>query len=444
MDRKDSEVRADDLPQDFAPLILSCMMKDGKFLPSCRRIISEDCFVVPAHRRVAEVILGLYDDYGEPPDVGVVRDAVRSSYRSNPGSDDAKTRNAVLSLLEEVGDVDSNGWVKDRVIKWAKWTRISQVMGACASYDDPDDFMADLREASSVVDEGSEFTRASQARVVTEEENPPVPSPWQWLNHRLMGGPRLQDFCVVLSFINVGKTTTMINIARHAAAYGHKVVYFTFEDGERKIRSRMMQSICGMTRQEMLVDRDRAESMNRRFFEKTGGEVFIRDLAINRHGVSDAADMIKSLEDSTGEKVDVAVTDYADMFRPSRSRKDSWQEYHETYNACKEMARDLNLLHWTASQVGRDREGKEIIMMGNVSGSIGKMTSPDLVLGFGQSMEDQRVNIINMYTAKVRDAKKAELKKLEVDFERQRIFDPEENKSWSRSRRLGALRRGTS
>ena len=251
-----------------------------------------------------------------------------------------------------------------------------------------------------------------------------VKTPWQWLNHQLHGGLEVGDLAVILTVVNGGKTTALVNVAWRALRHGLFVVFFTFEDGEVKIKRRLIQAISGMTMEEIGKNPVKARYKKNRFLEKYGGRCEIKDLVTRVSTVRDMESLVQSIQDSAKRKIDLVITDYADRFRPPNRRGEPRHEYREVFELCKAVARKLELVHWTASQSNKTRTGKDIIGIEHVSEAYGKIESADLALGLGQTLQDESLGRMTLYTAKVRDAEKHKKCTLLADFARQRIREP--------------------
>jgi hypothetical protein len=198
-------------------------------------------------------------------------------------------------------------------------------------------------------------------------------------------------------------------------------VYFTFEDGEKKIRRRFLQCIAGMTVDQLITDGGRALKRRDSFLKK-GGDLAIKSLLVRQSTVRDAWDFVKAHESRTGRKVDVVITDYLDRFRSSRPSEPR-HEWRSIAEDCKAMAMDNMVVHWTASQVQRGRAGEEVVDLEHVAEAMGTVEGADLVLGVGQRKEDVRAGRMTMNLAKVRDGKKGSTCQLIADFEVQRVSE---------------------
>lgn len=405
-----------DFGPDFEEQVLNVLLLEPNFVAKFRPIIKPEAFLSPNNKHIVETLLGYYDKYEKTPSIEVLVDVVRNGlYRDKGGA---------TQRIESASPVPDTDYVRDRMLLWVKWTTIEQALQS-RNGDTPHDFAARVGKAARTGDTLLlDHTLFNEDREGERERSEIIPTPWSWLNRELDGGPEIGDLAVILTVVSGGKTTALVNITRHALRLGKFVVYFTFEDGERKIKSRLMQSIANMTKIEMVSHRAEVRRTRDRFLKKYNGRCEIRDLQSRRSTVSDAAAFVRTLEDNYERKVDVVITDYADRFRPQLRYSEPRHALREIFEDCKWLARNLEVVHWTARQVNKTRTGKEIITIDAAGESYGSMESPDLVIGLGRTLQDEQLDRVVLYTAKVRDEKDHQTHPLVTDFERQRIFDP--------------------
>lgn len=407
-------VRRADCPPSLEPLILSALTTDPDLLPQVRVVVSEAMFSSDVNRLVASTLLKMFDKYGRVPDVRVLEEAL-----SDSGHRSAYEAQELVRALEPVKDV---GYVRDRMVGFARWRAVDAAFEEADALE-PTELAERIAAASRVgCALNDEYLTLAGDVGAEDVRNPVVPTPWAFVNDLLRGGPEKGDLCAFLSFINVGKTTFLVNVAAAAMAAGHNVVYLTFEDGEKKIRRRFLQCVSGMTVEQMIADPKRV--MKRRdVFLRGGGDLAIKGLLVRQSTVRDAWDFVKAHESRTGRKVDLVVTDYLDRFRASGANREPRHEWRSIAEDCKAMAMDLSVVHWSASQVQRGRAGEEEVDLEHVSEAMGKVEGADLVIGIGQRKEDVRAGRLTAKMAKVRDAPKGDTFQLIADFHLQRVHE---------------------
>ena len=404
-----------DFGQDFENHVLSAVVLDSSFVSNFRSILNSDAFHSENNAYIVETVLSHYDKYDETPSIPVLLDLVyRGSYRDKGG---------VKECIETLSPITSTNYVRDQLVLWAKWSAIDDTVQT-HSGSSPREFADRIDVASRIGDNLLlDHTKLDDDDESMDVKGIVIPTPWTWLNNELDGGPEIGDLAVILTVVGGGKTTALVNITRHALSLGKFVVYFTFEDGERKIKRRLLQSIANVTRQELIAGGSRINKTKNRFLVKYGGKCEIKDLPSRRCTVSDAAAIVRTIEENAERKVDVVVTDYADRFKPQNRYSEPRHNLREIFEDCKWLPRSLNVVHWTARQVNKSKVGKDIIGTDAAGESWGSMESPDLVIGLGQTMEDETMDRITMYTAKVRDENDHQVKAMVSDWERQRIYE---------------------
>jgi len=372
-----------------------------------------NCFLV-------EQILTYFDKYHEKPSYDTLVDVIKDTNYRDKGGLITTLRN-----LPECGDLN---YIRDKILAWVKWTAIDQVLQSFSFTPnnglDPKLLAKEIDKSSRI---GDDLLMNHTKLDVDQQEsrNKVVRTPWRKLDYRLNGGIEVGDLGIILTVVSGGKTTVLVNIAVSAICQGLFVVYFTFEDGEAKIKRRLMQCIANKTISEMIDNPQEARQMRDKVLSKTSGRCEIKQVTTRTTKISDVISFVRSLEETQGRKVDVIITDYADRFCPPNRRSEPRHEYREIFESCKAAAGLLKVVHWTASQVNKTRMGKEIVSVEDVSEAYGKVESADIVLGFGQTLEDEQLERITLYTAKMRDASRHEKILLGIDFGRQRLWELE-------------------
>ena len=407
--------------QDFGPeferVVMQAVLKNPEFVQKFKTIISPNAFIDETNSFLVKTVREYYDKYDKHPMNGTMEDLIRKSH--------FRRKADAIEVVQEAEPAENIEYVQDRIIQWAKWSSIEEVLSL--EIKDPEEFSDQIQRASKVGDDLL-FTHTSLDTDTEREKREVIPTPWGWLNDQLDGGPEIGDLGVVITVIGGGKTTILVNIARHALLQGKSVVYFTFEDGERKVKRRLMQSISNMTKKEMAINPRMAKKKRNRFLKKYGGSCEIKDLSTRISTVNDAMSFIRTVESTKGRKVDVVITDYADRFKPKIRTDEPRHALREIFEDCKSMAKTEGIVHWTARQVNKSMVGKDVIGYENVSESWGSMESPDIVVGFGRTLEDEERGSITMFTSKVRDSEAHQRRELAVEFATQRVYDPLEEK----------------
>lgn len=420
MDSDPQVIRAANLDPKFEVLVVGALKHHDSFIAKFSGLIDPDSFIGYENRCIVDLLLKYYEKYDKSPSDEVFeRLLTKSGYRDR---DKVQARHRSLPIPDDLR------YIEDQVLDWIRWRRIEDVLSDPGARDDIDAFVREVDVASRTgADVNAEYVSIldDEAARVTR---PTIQTPWPWLNRRFGvsadAGPEYQDFLIAMTVINGGKSTILTNIARHAAGCGKNVVYFTFEDGEFKMRRRMLQSIAGISKEDLVSNLEDARDYARDFLDQNNGGLFIKRLRSRQSTVRDAVNLIKMIEDAEGRGVDLVITDYPDRFKSMRRWDEPRHELREIYEDCKSLAMDHNLVHWGASQINKTKTGKDVVGIEDGSESTGKFESCDVAVGFGQTIADNRAGRITIATSKMRDAAKNETASLIADFDMQRIYEP--------------------
>lgn len=410
--------RENDFGADFELRVVTHAVLDPDFFTKFQGVLDETAFHDERCRFIFGLVRDYWEEYREHPDVGVLKDILRqSSFRDIGGA---------VNLLDEMDGLPAGDkYVQERVVKWARWKRIDDILTDEHGRADPTEFADRISEASRIGGDDNEHVKFSADSVELDKntERKVVPLPWETVNTTLDGGPERGDLGIVITVINGGKTTILVNMARHAMALGLSVVFFTFEDGQQKIRRRLIQTVTGMTKEQITAHPMEATRLAKRFLGVTGGMCDVKQLQSRRSGVMDAMSFCQKVAKVNKRPVDLVITDYADRFRATTKYSEPRHGLREILEDCKYLATNLGVVHWTASQAAKIAVGKDIVGMEHGAEAYGKFESADLAFGFGQTLEDERVNRMTLFTSKMRDAKRHQAIALQTDFSRQRIAE---------------------
>lgn len=416
----DSEVRDSDFVDysktGFENGLLSLLIGDAGFYDKYHLLLTPDLF----NNQQFVVVLSLMDQYhdkfGKKPSFPVLIDLVENTNR--PDVDELKT----FIGWSETHPCDDSDYAGEKLIEWSRTRHIDKIL---KTHDGSSlELIEKINETIKIGSENcvGDFSTldGEDAKLVRGET---VATPFPTVNSKLMGGLERGDLGVVLAVVGGGKTTALVNVAREALYHGLFVVYFTFEDGSTKIKRRLLRSLFNIDMSCLVSNYRKVLEKVGKFLKNKNSQCYIRDLRTNQTKVSDLIPLLRSLEVTAGRKVDVVISDYADRFRPDKKRTEPRHEYREIFENCKALARSLNVVHWTASQVNKLRVGKDVVSMEHAAEAYGKVESADIVLGFGQTPEDELINRMTLNTAKLRDSEKCSKLSLKIDFDRQRMTE---------------------
>jgi len=184
-----------------------------------------------------------------------------------------------------------------------------------------------------------------------------------------------QNLGVIFARPEVGKTSFAAWLCGWYVKNNLKVAYWGNEEPVRKTRMRVAKSILELSRQEILLDKDR-------FIEKYKSEVLPYATFMDCVGTS-----IQEVEDYCfRNEVDVVFIDQLDKVRIDGEFSRGDERLKELYARSRELAKRNKVAVWAVSQASYEAHGREIIDYSMLDGSkTGKAGEADIIIGIGVS-----------------------------------------------------------
>ena len=121
------------------------------------------------------------------------------------------------------------------------------------------------------------------------------------------------------------------------------------------------------------------------------------------------------------------IIDYADIMRSSRTFDSLRHELKLVYEELRNLAMELNLPIWTASQANREASGAEVVGLENMSEAYGKAMVADVVVSISRKPSEKADGSGRLFVAKNRAGRDGILFPIHIDTSQSRIKILDEN-----------------
>lgn len=184
-----------------------------------------------------------------------------------------------------------------------------------------------------------------------------------------------QNLGVIFARPEIGKTSFAAWLCGWYVKNNLKVAYWGNEEPVRKTRMRVAKSILELSRQEILLDKNK-------FIEKYKSEVLPYATFMDCVGTS-----IQEIEDYCfRNEVDVVFIDQLDKVRIDGEFSRGDERLKELYARSRELAKRNKVAVWAVSQASYEAHGREVIDYSMLDGSkTGKAGEADIIIGIGVS-----------------------------------------------------------
>ena len=243
------------------------------------------------------------------------------------------------------------------------------------------------------------------------------------VDQMLGGGILPGEIGLILAPPNRGKSLVLVNLACGAQAAGNDVLYISNEDGWKGIGPRVLSRMTGVPTSDIGKRGQDTETGLRTLFKMFNHDLRIVYRAPMRHGVPDIRALLDQLANKDHFKPKVVIIDYADRLRPSKKRKEKWDELVDIYIDLKALAEEKQVAIWTASQSNREGFGKDILDLDNTAGAFQKTGEADIVCAYCQTPDERDAGEARLHFCKLRNRASGKIIHVYVDRERSAVTE---------------------
>jgi archaellum biogenesis ATPase FlaH len=308
-------------------------------------------------------------------------------------------------------------------------------------YDPVEKLIKDAVQISLTKDMGTDYFFDPRARLMAiKSNNGQVSTGWPTLDKRLFGGMNRGELNIFAGGSGSGKSLFMQNIAINWATQGLNGVYLSLELSEGLCAMRMDSMVANVSTKEVFKDLDTVE-MKVKMTGKKSGVLQIKYMPAQSN-VNQIRSYLKELQIQTGMKLDFIMVDYLDLVMPVSAKvspNDLFVKDKYVSEELRNLAKELNILMITASQLNRGAVEEIEFDHSHIAGGLSKINTADNVFGIFTSRAMRERGRYQLQLMKTRSSSGVGMKvDLEYDLETLRITDPGEEAQESGLRGVGA------
>ena len=268
-----------------------------------------------------------------------------------------------------------------------------------------------------------------------------VSTGWPQMDKILYGGFSRGELNIFAGGSGSGKSLVMMNIALGWLQAGLSGVYISLELSEELCALRTDAMLSGMSTKEIRKDIDQTE-LKVKLVSKKAGQYRIKALPAQSN-INDIRSYIKEVQVQTGLKVDFVMCDYLDLLMPVSAKvspNDLFVKDKYVSEELRNLAKELNVLFVTASQLNRSAVEEIEFDHSHISGGISKINTADNVFGIFTSRAMRERGKYQIQCMKSRSSTGVGMKiDLDYNIETMRITDPGEEEQSNFKRPGGNL-----
>ena len=308
-------------------------------------------------------------------------------------------------------------------------------------YDPVEKLIKDAVQISLTKDLGTDYFEDPRGRLAALKDNNGQNSTgWPALDKLLYGGFNRGELQIFAGGSGSGKSLFMQNLAVNWLEAGLNGVYITLELSEGLTAMRIDSMLTNTAAKQLFKDLDTVE-MKVKMMKKKAGNLQIKYMPAQSN-VNDIRAFCKELQIKTGRQIDFMCVDYLDLLMPVSAKvspNDQFVKDKYVSEELRNLAREMNILFVTASQLNRSAVEEIEFDHSHIAGGISKINTADNVFGIFTSRAMRERGRYQIQAMKTRSSSGVGQKvDLEFDMESLRIRDlgddPEYQEFQKRSR----------
>jgi len=250
-------------------------------------------------------------------------------------------------------------------------------------YDPVEKLIKDAVQISLTKDMGIDYFEDPAARINRYfNSGGQVSTGWPQMDRLLYGGFSRGELNIFAGGSGSGKSLVMMNIALNWLQQGLSGVYVSLELSEDLCALRTDAMLTNMGTKEIRKDIDTTE-LKVKMMAKKSGQYRVKALPA-QSTINDIRSYIKEVQIQTGLRVDFIMVDYLDLLMPVSAKvspNDLFVKDKYVSEELRNLAKELNVLFVTASQLNRSAVEEVEFDHSHISGGISKINTADNVFG---------------------------------------------------------------
>jgi replicative DNA helicase len=342
-------------------------------------------------------------------------------------SKDTILRDQIVEFLHRMRadpNVSDIQYVKDKTLDFCKRQAFKEALEKSVELISTDKFESVvelMKEAVAIGmphSVGHDFFNDADARFVKFNRNV-CPTGLKRLDDKdiLRGGLGRGELGVITANTGVGKSHFLVALGANALRAGKNVLHYTFELTEHSVGLRYDSNLCSIASNDV---QDNKDFVLDQYEDNEMGRLIIKEYPTGSASIVTLRNHIEKLG-MKNFKPSIIMVDYADVMRSTRAYDSLRHELKLIYEELRNMAMELNIPIWTASQANRDSAKSDIVGLENMAEAYGKAMVADVVLSLSRKPMEKSTKDGRLFVAKNRAGRDGLVFPIHIDTSQSRI-----------------------
>ena len=410
--------------KSFQEKIFQAFIADTNWAAQMIEVMTPGYFEKDYLKYLTTKYFSYYEKYKCFPTLPLLVTIVRDDLKEG---NDAVLRDQIVEFLHRVKtnpDIGDLCFVKEKSLDFCKKQSLREALEqavdliAIEKYDSVVTLMKDAIAKGEPATLGHDFFIDYETRF-TKITRATCPTGLHQLDQKdiLNGGLGRGEIGVITAPTGVGKSHFLVHVGSEALKVGKSVIHYTFELSERAVGLRYDSHLCHIPSNDIV---ERKDEVIETYENSEFGRLIIKEYPTGSATVLTIRNHIEKLL-LKGFVPGLIVIDYADIMRSSRSYDSLRHELKLVYEELRNLAMDMNIPVWTASQANREASNASVVGLENMAEAYGKAMVADLVLSISRKPMEKATGAGRLFVAKNRAGRDGILFPIHLDTSMSKI-----------------------
>ena len=386
---------------EFQVKIIASILTDKTFLERVVDIIEIDAFENEAHRWIVKEIIQYHAEYKDLPTMQVFK--VRVDTIENADFK-ATVTDHLKSVYLKISEKDLQ-FVREQFLEFCKNQKLKNAIIESVDhlktgeYDKIKGLVDKAMKAGMERNLGHNYHKEVAGRMSEMCRNT-IPTGWDVIDSLMDGGLGPGELGIVVAPAGIGKSWLLCSLGAKAMKRGKNIAHFTLELNENYVGLRYDCCFTHIDFQEIKHRQGEVEDV----IKKIDGKLFVKYFPLKTVSAQSLKFHIERIQALENVKINEMIVDYADILRPQEKEKNSnsYSEAGNIYEELRQVAGELQIPVWTASQTNRSGGQEDVVQAHNIADSYRKIMTADFVFSVTRNMQDKANNTARCHVIKNR------------------------------------------
>jgi len=404
--------------KDFQEKIFQCLLNDHRWAGQMHEVMTHEYFELRYLKYLCMRYFNYHDKYKTFPTMSLLVTMIKDELREG---NDIILRDQIIEYLQRAklnpnpGDLD---YVKEKSLDFCKKQAIKAALEEAVTLvasETYDPIISIMKEAISLGNSdtvGHDFFEDFEARF-QKISRVTCPTGIAHLDKKeiLNGGLARGEIGVIVAPTGVGKSHFLVHLGAEAIKIGKNVLHYTFELSESAVGIRYDSHLCNIPSNEVIANK---QKIKQKYEESEFGRLIIKEYPTGSASIMTIRNHIEKLS-MKGFTPSVIMIDYADIMRSTRQYDSLRHELKLIYEELRNLAGEINVPIWTASQSNKEGSEKDVVGLTNMGESYGKAQVADVVLTLSRKETEKSTGLARLFVAKNRAGRDGLLFPVKID-----------------------------